>query len=138
MAITLFPTVTPAASPARTSAEALGHGARNLAAQVEATRSRSANALWRPHDSTPAEVLAELSPESRAKLMSGDIAARILLALRQSDPLAAFVASSPVPSTHTVALLDAAGSPVDVSGEVAALLSKLATVADAAALPVAP
>lgn len=76
----------------------------------------------------PNDILNEIAEADQVKLMLGDIAARLLLSLRSDNPVAAFVASSPVPDTDLVVFKDVDGSPVDLTPEIVALLTKMGTV----------
>lgn len=140
MSLTILPTNTPD-TPALRCAKALTASSKALLDATERTRAYASQNLWggsvvnrmtgQPEVqrlAAPNDILDEIAEADQAKLMLGDIAARLLLALRTDNPLAAFAASSPVPATHVVTFKGANGSAVDLTPEIVALLTKMGTV----------
>ena len=139
MSITLDAPATP--TPPARAAAMLAAAARSSLSEVARARASGKGALWgvpkRLPDgtstldraATPDAILSELSEAAQVQIMLGDVVARVLLALREADPVAAFVTSSPVPATERVDFKDASGNVVDLSPELGALLSKMGSVA---------
>lgn len=115
-------------TPAKAAANRLS-GAVNFASdQTIRGRKTSVDILWKTKDVAPEEILAGLDTPSKSLIMKTDLLVRILTSLEAENPLAAFIASSPIPADKDVVLRDANGDVVDVSAEVVALLTKLVSV----------
>lgn len=136
----LVPSPVPEAAPKTASqqcAEVLLLSLSGARDRVVQTRATAIRLLWRG-PVPPTETLAEMTPADARAMMLLDVCQRLGLAVveAQAAPVAgragallgAFGASSPVPATHTVEFLDAAGDPVDLAAELAALAAKLAGI----------
>lgn len=131
MAITITPATTTPPTEAVQRAQGAVNAARIIAQQAGMARQMGNNALWNSRSDTlvtPEQVLAEIAEPDQVRLMLGDIALRIMLALKTDDPIAAFIASSPVPEGSSVNFADADAAAVDLTPEIVALLTKMVTI----------